>query len=155
LSKVVTNPFEARHEKVAFLEIEGEAIFDIDGTDAIEEVQKEKGVVGPHEAVINNLFAIDFLGTVGEAEAKEVIGFLTDLGHDGSVDGGGIQWAKGHDFPNILEVVRGEKGELLLVRVPDSDLVITGFGVETDKIKGAAGSIAKIIQSVVTAGNRE
>ena len=78
---------------------------------------------------------------------------MTDLGHDSSVDGWGIQGTKGHDFPNIFEVVGSEKGELLLIRVPDSNLVIAGFGVEADKIKGTAGSIAKIIQSVITAGD--
>ena len=41
-----------------------------------------------------------------------------------------------------------------MVGLPDSDLVITGFGVEADEVKAAAGSVAKVVEGIVAAGNR-
>ena len=66
-------------------------------TDAFEEIQKKHAVVTPHEAVVDDLFAIGF-GRAGGLELAETCpGFFTDLAHDGSVDGGGVDGAEWHD----------------------------------------------------------
>ena len=155
LGHVVADPFEAGHVEVAFAEVERETVFDIDFTDAFKEVEEKGGVVGPHETVVNNLFAVNFLGTVGKTGAEKLVRFFADLAHDGCVNGWGIDGTEGHDLECVLEPVGGKEGELFSVRFEDGNLVEARLGVETDEENFAARSIAKVIKGVVATGNGE
>ena len=153
LGHVVTNPFEARHEEVAFLKVERETVLDVDCANTFKEIEKKERVVGPHEAVVNDLATVHFGRARGKAETKEGVGFLTELGHDGSVHGGGIEWTKGHDFVSVFVPVGAEESKFLLIGSPNGDLVIAGFGVKADEVNTTAGTVTEIVKGVVATGN--
>ena len=71
--------------------------------------------------------------------------------HDGGVDGWGIEWTEGHDNITVLLEVGPVKGSLFLVRAINCDLMITGFGVETDEKEAAAFPIVEDVESIVAA----
>jgi len=71
--------------------------------------------------------------------------------HDGGVDGWGIEWTEGHDNITVLLKIGSVKCSLLLMRAVDSDLMITGFGVETNEKEAAAFPIVEDVKSIVAA----
>jgi len=89
----------------------------------------------------------------GETKTKEGVGFLTELGHDSSIHGGSIERTKRHDFVSVFVPVGAEESEFLLVRSPNGDLVIAGFGVEADEVNTTAGAVTEVVEGVVATGN--
>ena len=80
LSEVVTNPFKTGHVEITFAKVEGQAVADVSFTNTCKEVKEKDGIVGPHEAVVNDLLAVDIVGAVGETGTKETVGDQNYLG---------------------------------------------------------------------------
>jgi hypothetical protein len=73
--------------------------------------------------------------------------------HDGGVDGGGIEWAKGHYYVTIFLKIWSVKGRFLLIGPENGDLVVSGFRVEANEEQAASFAVVKTVESIVASGN--
>ena len=150
----MADPFKAVQEEVTLGEVETETVLDIDFTNAFEKVEQENGVVRPEETVVDNLFAVDLLGAFGKAGTEKLVSFFADHTHDGGVHSGGVERAEGHDLEGIFEGVGSKESELFDIGFPNSNLMVTRLGVETDEVEATAGAVAEVVQSVVATRDR-
>jgi len=111
--------------------------------------------VGKADAVVNDLGVADVVGWGrGKARFKFLCGFGAENLHDGGVDGGGVEWAKGHNDIAVLLEVGPVEGSLFLIWAVHGNLVVAGFGVKADEEKTSTFTVVKIVKGVVAAWDR-
>lgn len=128
--------------------------------DTVEIEEEGVGVVAEEEDVVNDLtvaglnqLVIDCGGGYfGEPLAEEALPFLTHKEHEGAVASRAVERSKRHNVEGEEHAVRSSKAELGAVGVADTDLVESGFGVDTDPVKEACAR-RKVVDGLVAAGN--
>ena len=141
-AEVEADPFDTVEEEVAFLGVKRESPLSEDVTDAREVEDECVGVVGEEEDVVDNLAVarldeVEVDGgmlKVGKFLAEESLPFLAKNEHEGSVAGWGINRPEGHDVESEEDAVGAGEAKFGAIRVADTDLVETGFGVNANPI---------------------
>ena len=79
---------------------------------------------------------------------KRGVPFVLKNSHHACVKSGGIAGSERHYAKTVFLVVGGKECQFLLVASADTDLVVAGFIVQTDKVK-VTGGVAKIVNGIV------
>ena len=138
-TEVMAKPFDAIAEEVAFLGVEGDAIFAKDLADATKVAETKILASGPEEGVIDDGLCADkgrFDG--GETGVEELGDFGVDNLHHGGEDGRGIAGSEGHNGVAVLLTVGAHEGKLLLVIEEDANLMVARFPLDADDLSDAA-----------------
>ncbi len=149
---VVAYILDAVGEEFTFLELEGYTVFHENIADAFEQAKQGLEDGSPQEDVVDNDAAAKVRGVGRVAGAVESLPLFFEDAHHTGVKARCITRSKRHNRKAVFVVVWGEKSEFLLILGAYTDLVISGFVVESNK-EEAAGGITEIIDSIVAAGN--
>jgi hypothetical protein len=152
-SDVMANIFDAVGEELAFFQLESDAVFDENVANAFKEVEKRSKDRGPEQDVVDNNAATKVRSTSRVTRSVERLPFPTEDTHHTSIESWSIARPKRHHRPAVFVVVGGEECQLLLVLLPNTDLVITGFVVQGNEEETTSG-VAEVINSIVATWNR-
>ena len=129
------------------------SVFHKDIAHTLKQTKQRSKDRGPQEDVVDNNATAEVSGVGRVTRFVQSFPFAFENAHHTSVERRSIAGSKRHDAKTILIVVRGEEGELFLIMVADSNLVVSGFVIKGDE-EEAACRIAEIINSIVASGDR-
>ena len=149
---VVAYILDAVGEEFTFLELESHTVFHEDIANTFEQPKQGLEDGSPQEDVVDNDAAAKVRGVGRVAGTVKSLPLFFEDAHHTGVKTRCITRSKRHNSKAVFVVVWGEKSEFLLILGAYTDLVISGFVVESNK-EEAAGGVTEIIDSIVAAGD--
>jgi len=149
----MTNILDAICQKLAFLQLESHSVLDKHVANAFKKVEESWKIGGPQQNVIDDNSASKMKFFSRKPGVVKGLPFVAKDAHHACVERRCIAGAKRHDGPTIFVIVGGEERQLFLILLPNTDLVITGLVVKSNKEEEAI-RVTEVVDGVITTGDR-